>query len=129
MTERRWHNAHRRIVAADLRADDAVLPMAGPTTNRTTVAHLDAGGRRARLGGIAWVVATFVVCAAGVVAMGPALIMWLASLQTPGWFEAAGFALDIVVWASMAYWLLIILGYWRFRTRQRIARRLTRRRR
>ena len=130
MTERRWRNAHRRIVAADLRPDDAVLPMAGPATRRgTTVEHLDAGSRRVRLGGHAWVIATFVVCAAGVVAMGPALVMWLASLRTPGWLELTGFALDTLVWVSMAYWALIILGYWRFRARQRLVRSLARRRR
>ena len=130
MREPRWRNAHRRIIAADLRADDAVLPMAGRAAGRgTTVAHLDAGGRKTRLGGSAWVVATFAVCVAGVVAMGPALVMWLASLRSPGWFELAGFSLDIIVWVSMAYWLLIIVGYWRFRARQRFARRLSRRRR
>lgn len=130
MTESRWRNAHRRIVAADLRADDAVMPLATMASARgTTVGELDTGSRRARLGSHAWMAAALVLCVVGLVAMGPPVVVWIGGIRRPGWFEAAALALDLAVWLAMAYWTLIIVGYWRFRARQRRLRTVSRRRR
>lgn len=130
MTESRWRNAHRRIVTADLAADDAVLPLAVLAgTGGTRVRDLESGTRRQRLGNQAWTFASFTVCTVGLVAMARPVVVWVASLHHPGWIEVVGLTLDLLVIAAMAYWALIILGYWRFRARQRHLRRTIRGRR
>ena len=130
MTESRWRNAHRRIVTADLAADDAVLPLAvAAGTGGTRVRDLESGTRRQRLFGQAWTLAAFTVCAVGLVAMARPVVVWVASLHHPGVIEGVGLTLDVLVLVSMAYWALIILGYWRFRARQRHLRRTVRGRR
>ena len=130
MTESRWRNAQRRIVAADLVDDDRVMP-ATPLAGGggMTVRRLDRASRRERSGEHGWMLLTFAVCMAGIVTMGPSTVAWIASLSQPGWLEIGAFVLTLVLWTTMAYWVLIILGYWRFRLRQRRARRLSRRRR
>jgi len=130
MTESRWRNAHRRIVAADLRDGDAVLPPTPLATWRgITVRQLDLATRRERLNEHGWMLLTFAVCIAGVVTMGPSTVAWIAAIQEPGWLEMGAFVLTLLLWATMAYWALVILGYWRFRLRQRHQQRLNRRRR